>query len=292
MLVTVADLIRDAFPSLPKAERRVAHEILSAYPVAGLETVARLAQRANVSGPTILRFTTRLGFDSYPSFQDRLLSELDERNASPLLQFEQKVHPGTDVIQRSRQILCESLSRSLEVMERTAFTAAVDRIATASGRVLTAGGRFSELSMQMLAQHLEILRPGVRHLPSSEWISFTLDARRSDTIVIADHRRYQRSTIDFGRELRRRGVHLILLTDPWMSPLALEADSVLSAAVDGPSPFDSQVATVGIIETLISGVVEQIGDKARRRITDYDKLWDAQGFHYTEEKSDYEVGDT
>ncbi len=62
----------------------------------------------------------------------------------------------------------------------------------------------------MLARHLEILRPGVRHLSSSEWISFALDARRSDTIVIADHRRCQRSTIDFGRELRPRGVHLIL----------------------------------------------------------------------------------
>ncbi len=92
--------------------------------------------------------------------------------------------------------------------------------------------------------------------------------------------------------LRRRGVYLILLTDSWMSPLAFEADSVLSAAVDGSSPFDSQVATVGIIETLISGVVDYIGDKARRRITDYDNLWDAQGFHCTEEKSDYEVGDT
>ncbi len=92
--------------------------------------------------------------------------------------------------------------------------------------------------------------------------------------------------------VREGGEDVNLLTDPWMSPLALEADSVLSAAVDGSSPFDSQVAIVGIIETLISGVVDYIGDKARRRITDYDNLWDAQGFHYTEEKSDYEVGDT
>ncbi len=289
---SVADLIRGIFPSLPKAERRVAHEILSAYPVAGLETVARLAKRAGVSGPTILRFTTRLGFDGYPSFQDRLLLELDERNASPLLQFEQKVHSGTDVIQLSCEVLCESLNQTFDVMDRTVFNAAIDRIATASGRVLTVGGRFSEISMQMLARHLEILRPGVRHLPSSEWIPFALDVRRSDTIVISDHRRYQRSTIDFGRELRRRGAHMILLTDPWMSPLALEADLVLSAAVDGPSPFDSQVATLGVIETLIAGVVDQIGDKAKQRIADYDNLWEAQGFHYTEEKSDYEVGDT
>ncbi len=67
---------------------------------------------------------------------------------------------------------------------------------------------------------------------------------------------------------------------------------MLSAAVDGSSPFDSQVATLGVIETLIAGVVDYIGDKARRRIADYDNLWEAQGFNYLEEKSDYDIGES
>lgn len=277
---TVATRIREAFPALPRAERRVAHEVLSSYPVAGLETVARLAERAEVSGPTVLRFAQRLGFDGFPAFQEALLAELDERNASPLLQFEEKVLPGTDVVQRSRDSLTGNLSRSLDALDRAAFDQAVDRLAGSSGRVLTAGGRFSEFSMQLLARHLEILRPGVRHLAASEWVPFTLDARRSDIVVLADHRRYQGSTVRFGQEVKRRGVFLILLTDPWMSPLALDADIVLTAAVEGPSPFDSQVPTLGLIETLITAVVDRMGDSTRKRIADYDALWDTQGFSY------------
>jgi DNA-binding MurR/RpiR family transcriptional regulator len=55
MPALVSDRLRAALANLPRAERRVAHEILGAYPVAGLETVARLAARASVSGPTAVR---------------------------------------------------------------------------------------------------------------------------------------------------------------------------------------------------------------------------------------------
>ena len=86
----VADRIREALPNLPRAERRAARTVLAAYPVAGLETVARLAARARVSGPTIIRLVTRLGFEGFPSFQQALLREIDERATSPLLQYQQR----------------------------------------------------------------------------------------------------------------------------------------------------------------------------------------------------------
>lgn len=282
MSATVADLIRDAFPVMPKAERRVAHEVLSSYPVAGLETVARLAQRSSVSGPTVIRFASRLGFTGFPEFQEALISELDERNASPLLQFETKVNPGVDVVDRSRTVLSDSLNRSLELLDRGAFSAAVEMLTKSPGRIVTAGGRFSGITMQMFARHLEILRPSTRHLDASDWETFTLDVRRNDTMVLADFRRYQRTTITFGREWKQRGANLILLTDPWMSPLAVDADIVLTAAVESPSPFDSQVAALGVIESLIAAVTDALGDKARQRITEYDVIWDRQDFRYTE----------
>jgi len=282
MTVTVAQRIQEAFSDLPRAERRVAHEVLSAYPVAGLETIARLAERSEVSGPTVIRFTSRLGFDGYPAFQGALLAELDQRHASPLLQFTGKVNPGGDIVDRSAEVLTGCLKRSLDHLDRRAFGEAVERLAASPGRLLTAGGRFSELSTLMLSRHLEILRPSVRHLPQDQWIAYSLDVRRTDTVVVADFRRYQRITIDFAREWKRRGAVLILLTDPWMSPLAIDADVVLTAAVDSPSPFDSQIACAGICEALIGGVVDHLGDSSRSRIADYDQLWERQAFSYTD----------
>ena len=58
---------------LPRAERRMAMALLRQYPVAGLETVARLAEAAETSGPTVLRLVTRLGYHGFPSFQQALL---------------------------------------------------------------------------------------------------------------------------------------------------------------------------------------------------------------------------
>jgi len=282
MSVTVAARVREAFPRLPRAERRVAHELLSSYPVAGLETVARLAERSSVSGPTVIRFTSRLGFPAYSEFQEALIAELEERHASPILQFEEKVKPGRDIVDRAADVLTRGLESTLSHLDRQAFSKAVELLAGSPGRVVTAGGRFSELSTLMLSRHLEILRPGVRHVDSDQWISYTLDVRKSDTLVIADFRRYQRLTIDFARECKRRGARLLLLTDPWMSPLALDAEIVLTAGVESPSPFDSQIACMGVCEALIGGVVDHLGDASRQRIADYDSLWDRQDFAYQE----------
>ena len=46
--------------------------LLASYPIAGLESVARFAERAHVSPPTVTRFITKLGFRGYPEFQETL----------------------------------------------------------------------------------------------------------------------------------------------------------------------------------------------------------------------------
>lgn len=283
MQAIVADVIRDALPSLPKAERRVAREILKAYPVAGLETVARLAARANVSGPTIIRLVTRLGYEGYPAFQQALLGELDERITSPLLQYQQRTfEAGDGVVARSRQVLMDALDRSLSELDPGSFARVVDLLADDRRRLVIAGGRFSGLAARSLALHLEILRPGVRHLDAADWVSYALEARRGDVLVVFDVRRYQRTSVELGRRAVAQGATLILVTDPWMSPLSLDADVTLSVAVDAPSPFDSQISIFGLVETLVAGVVEKLGRFPEERLASYDELWERQAFRYRE----------
>lgn len=85
---TVDQRVRDAMPRLTPAERKVAHILLASYPMAGLETVAVLAGRAQTSGPTILRFIAKLGFDSYHDFQRCLRAELEDKLDSPLSRYD------------------------------------------------------------------------------------------------------------------------------------------------------------------------------------------------------------
>ncbi|MFP5342801.1 MAG: MurR/RpiR family transcriptional regulator [Candidatus Limnocylindria bacterium] len=290
MQTLVADRIREALPDLPKAERRVARAILAAYPVAGLETVARLAARAKVSGPTIIRLVTRLGFEGFPAFQQALLGELDERATSPLLQYQQRTFAAdVGVVPRSRQVLMDALDRSLSELDLRAFDRVVELLTDERRRVFTAGGRFTGLAAKSLAMHLEILRPGARHLEPTEWIAYAMDARRGDILVAFDVRRYQRTTVELGRRAARQGATVVLVTDPWLSPLAADAEVVLSVAVDAPSPFDSQISVHGLVETLVAAVVERMGRFPEDRLAAYDRLWEQQDFRYRDGEQREEV---
>lgn len=284
----VADRVRAALPVLPRAERRVAHELLAGYPVSGLETVARLAERARVSGPTVIRLVARLGYDGYPDFQAALRMELEQRTASPLVQYQRREPLQMDdhLLARSSEQLRHDLEQSLDLQDQAAFAAAVDMMVSTRRRILTAGGRFSGLIARNLHQHLSILRSGCRHLEPDDWVTYLLEAKRSDVLIVFDMRRYQSSTVQFGQEAARRGVSLIVITDQWMSPLARDADVVLVVSVESVSPFDSLVPALALVETLLAGAIDRLGDHVPGRVRDYDELWAARDFAYDEHRDE------
>jgi DNA-binding MurR/RpiR family transcriptional regulator len=79
------DEIFQRMDELTPAERKVARTLLARYPAAGLESTAALATAAGTSKPTVLRLLDRLGFGSYPEFQERLRGEVTRSmNESPL----------------------------------------------------------------------------------------------------------------------------------------------------------------------------------------------------------------
>src|SRR5438270_4767733 len=102
-IASVADLVRQRQPELSPAERKLARVLLASYPIAGLESVARFAERAGVSAPTVTRFITKLGFRGYPEFQEALQLEVQERLSSPLARYqeEQSTQQAGSLVSRS-----------------------------------------------------------------------------------------------------------------------------------------------------------------------------------------------
>ncbi|WP_020501421.1 MurR/RpiR family transcriptional regulator [Sciscionella marina] len=274
---TIADRIREALPELPDAERRVARVLLTNYPVAGLETVARVAERSGTSGPTVLRLATRLGFGGYTELQQLLRDELDARQQSPLLLYDAEGDGRGDggVRPRAAAVLSQAVNSTVAGLEETDFDRAVELI-TGKGRVFGAGGRFSHVLAEYLVAHLQELRPGARQVQMAERVPVLLDLARRDVVVVFDFRRYQADVVNFGRAAAKRGAQLVLVTDRWMSPLSTVAKVVLTAEVHAPSPFDSLVPAMALVETLVAGVVAKLGDQPRDRIGRYDELWESQ----------------
>lgn len=265
----VAALTRDLLGELSASERKVARALLAAYPVAGLETVAQLAGRAQVSPPTVVRFVGRLGFSGYPAFQQALMREVHERMGSPLEQYPDK-HPAESSApaDHGRALFARMLGESFDELPESEFERAAELLADRRRSIILMGGRFSRVLADYFAFHLVLLRRHVSQLGGDALQRQTaVEATdRSHVLALFDYRRYDRDNAALARAMKARGATLILFTDPWLSPVADAADVVLPARVEAPSAFDSLVPAMGIVESLVGAVAQRLGETGRSRI--------------------------
>lgn len=259
---------------LTPSERKVARALLAAYPVAGLETVAELARRAQVSGPTVIRFAAKLGYESYPDFQQALKNELLARDSSPTAQISSRSPGRHPLLARAHRRFSGALAQTLDRLPAEDVSGCVALLADLKRPVTAVGGRFTGGLAEYFTGHLQQVRPRAGLVQAGPFgkLSHALDLGKRDVLVAFDFRRYQRDTIEFAREARSRGAAVILVTDPWLSPIAEVADFVLPAVVEAVSPFDSLVTAFGIVDVLIAGVIDEIGDLAEQRVRYLDKL--------------------
>ena len=104
-----------------------------------------------------------------------------------------------------------------------------------------------------------------------------------------DLRRYQKDTIALAQAAKKRGATIVLITDSWLSPIADLADNVLMVNVDAPSPYDSMISCIALIEALVAGVVDRLGDARRCRISALERL--REGFAWDDREIPHHDGE-
>ncbi len=273
----VSERVRRSLGELSKAERKVARTLLSGPPTIGLQSVSQLAALAEVSGPTVSRFVSRLGFDNYAAFQQALREDLSARVLSPVEVYRSHLEAsGHTPLSLAGAALADAVTGTLAQLSPPDFERAVGLLADERHRVLVTGGWTSHLLASLLTSLVRPFRAGVLHVPSlaAERAITLADLVRGDTVVLFDHRRYELDTFEFARLARDRGARLVLFTDPWLSPIADLADAVLPAQVDGPSPFESLTPTVALVETLASDVARRLGPAGTARLDRYGSIAD------------------
>jgi DNA-binding MurR/RpiR family transcriptional regulator len=266
----LSERVRRDLQNYTAAERRVAQALLSDYPVAGLETVARFALRAGTSGPTILRFVQRLGLNSYTEFQNRLRGEVQERLQGPLARYPslRSWGEGRKVQERVGSALCRNIERAVRSVSPKEYANITELVCDGRRAVFCLGGRFTQMLAAYFHHCLRELRPGVRLVRegSASWADYLLDVQRHDILVVFDFRRYQRDVLEFASGASAQGAVIVLITDIWNSPIAALATHVVACPVEVPTAFDSAVGGLAMAEVIVAGAVERLGERAKRRI--------------------------
>jgi DNA-binding MurR/RpiR family transcriptional regulator len=260
---------------LTPAERKVARTLLARYPAAGLESSATVAAAAGTSKPTVLRLLARLGFGSYPEFQERLRAEVTRSmRESPLsrARSHRAAPSGDSVFVRAVEQRARLVTRVCDTVPPGEVERAVSLLAGRPKHVVISGGYFSRLVARMLAIQLDQLIPNVDYAdePLGADVGKYLRAGRGSIVIVLDLRRHEMISREVVSMAKTRGASVILITDESLSPSAEEADVVLPVAVDGV-PFDSFAALLVLSESLVDAVFHRVGEAAIERLADWER---------------------
>jgi DNA-binding MurR/RpiR family transcriptional regulator len=274
--LSLARRIRDAIGGLSRAERRVARALYASNFEAALWPVAALAESAGVSAPSVLRFTAALGFVSYPDFQAEAKAQLADRVESPATLYERAMI-------RTREARLDALSASiskcvdatLSMIDEGELERVVKHLANPRRNIWTIGGQASSALADMLAVRLFQLRHHVQCL-SSKPLGYSMEGQLPfigprDVVVAFDFRRYQVSTVNFCGSAHSQGSTVVLITDPWLSPIADIADAVLTIEPDDGWAVDFVTPCLAIIDVLQTSVLARLDTEAvmeRMRLCD------------------------
>lgn len=272
---SIADLLRRSMDGLTPTEKKIARALIARYPAAGLGGVAVLAEESSTSTASVIRLVQKLGFEGYASFHGTLLSELSDREAGPSERISQsRAMPRNGVLSTLSASLAEAVASIASTVPASEFDQAVQLLCDPKRAVVMVGGRVSQAWAELFVSYISRVRSNVNVLSrdSGRRVASVLDLTPKSVLVAFDFRRYENSTVRVTEEAARRRSTVILITDPWLSPAASFADVVLPVGVEVPSPFDTAVTGVALVECLTWSVIRSLGKPGVSRMQSWDAI--------------------
>lgn len=253
--LTIERRMRDALSDLTRAERQLATHILGHYPVSALGSISALAKAAEVSTPTVVRLVQKLGFRGYPDYKKSLRAEVETMLVTPLARAD-KGEAADHILDRFADRVVTNLQATLGLIDKDEFDAAARLLADGKHRVFAMGGRVTHAIADYFVTLLTVARPGVTLIPglSNAWPPALMDMRKGDILVVFDIRRYENTVLQVAELSAEQGAEVILITDRWISPAAAHARYTLACQIEAPTPWDSTVPILAVVETLLAAV--------------------------------------
>ncbi|SEL44098.1 MurR/RpiR family transcriptional regulator [Roseivivax marinus] len=266
----VRDLLRDKHDELTASERRLAAVLLNDSLVAGLQSITRLAESAEVSTPTIVRLARKLGFEGFPDLQDAIREEVAARMKQPLAKLDaaRRAEHGDHIVSRFIEAASENINRTLDRLDLAEFDRVAELLSEPERRLHLLGGRITRSNAHYFYNHLQIIRPQVFLLDSSPsvWPQALLDMDARATLIVFDIRRYEKELEKLAGLAVNQGANIVLFTDTWGSPIEKHAAHCFRVMVEVPSSWDSTLAMNFLIEALVAEVQNRRSDSSAERI--------------------------
>jgi len=269
----VADRIGSQGAALTTAERRVAEVVLARPQLVAFGTVAELASAAGSGAATVVRLSTKLGYDGFTALQAAVQAEL----AAQLRPAAERIREpaGADLTTRHQQLEVANVEASLGAVSAETLAAVVDHLADRDVRVFVLSGDASRGVALQFVGDLGSLRDDVTLIDGNP-VAVRRQAallHAGDVLLTLDLRRYERWVIDVAQTARAAGVWSVALTDSVLSTLAQIADATVVLAAAGSGPFDSHTGTLAVFDLFVSAAADRLRAHATERLDRLEAVW-------------------
>ena len=282
------DKIIRIYPNLSPKKRRVADLIMNDYKNIFLMTAREIAEKCEVSEPTIVRFSVDMGFSGYAEFLQYMkgLLHTELTSAERLTQASRIPDEGT-TIERYCQNAILNLQNLMNSMSEDEFKKIAHTVFQAD-RVYTVGYRASATLAYHLGYLLRKVRQNVIIDTDLSWklMDDLNECGRNTLMAIIAFPRYPRRTIEILKYAKKCDVQTIGISDNPRSPIITLADQYVIIDIEGVSFVDPFAHIIAFLGALVHEIAFLDNEAAMRCISNFDKGAKAADEFYTEDDID------
>ena len=282
------DKIIHIYPKLSPKKRRVADLIMNDYKNIFLMTAREIAEKCEVSEPTIIRFSVDMGFSGYAEFLHYMKGVLHTEltSAERLTQTSRKPDGGTTI-----QRYCQNAIHNLQNLMTSVSDFEFKKIARSiykADRVYVVGYRASATLAYHFGYLLKKVRKNVTIDTDLSWelVDALNESGRSTLMVVIAFPRYPRRTIEILKYANQCNIQTIGLSDTPTSPIITLADQYVMIDIEGVSFVDPFAHIIAFLGALVHEIAFIDNEEAMRCISKFDSGVKAANEFYTEDEVD------
>jgi DNA-binding MurR/RpiR family transcriptional regulator len=282
------DKIIRVYPKLSPKKKRVADLIMNDYKNIFFMTAREIAEKCDVSEPTIIRFSVDMGFSGYAEFLHYMkgLFHTELTSAERLRQASRKSDVGTTI-----QRYCQNAIHNLQSLITSITDAEFKKIAYTiyqAERVYVVGYRASATLAYHFGYLLKKVRENVVLDTNLSWelMDALNEGDPNSLMVTIAFPRYPMRTIHILEYARQCKVQTLGISDNPRSPIITLSDQYVILDIEGVSFVDPFAHIIAFLGALVHEIAFYDNEKAMRCISKFDRGVKAANEFYTQDEID------
>ncbi len=261
--------IREHYGMLSNQEKRVADVLLTAKTDFRSLTANSLAEKACVSGPTVIRFCRSIGFKGFTDYKAYVLDQMNRPEAT-WESFNDDDDPES-VIQKAFSFSRSAMSDTVQMLNVEDICKAVDMFLSAKRIFVFAGGGAGSTALAMTDAFLQIGIPCTTAHDSMFQIMSANILGKDDLAVGISHSGRTKIVIDAMNTARQSGAMTMAIVGLVGSPVSKFADLVLYTGLGETSYFSKTLASRLCELQVVATLYTLVSLRRKEKIEEYQK---------------------